>query len=94
MNLDYIALLERISEEQSLGLRYDELPLIITTENMTYTMCFITYEDSEYLCIVVPDHNGVEYAKILNKSSVLSVEIVYAQMFEESRSFKEDGMYV
>ena len=69
------------------------MPLIINTDLTTYTMAYITYEDEEYLTIVVPNEDGAEYAKILNKSTILSVDVIYAQMLETPRPFKEDGMY-
>ena len=56
-------------------------------------MAYITYEDEEYLSIVVPNKDGAEYAKILNKSTILAVDVIYAQMLEKPRPFKEDGMY-
>jgi hypothetical protein len=85
--------LERISKEQGLGLHWNEMPLIIHTDLTTYTMAYITYEDEEYLSIVVPNEEGAEYAKILNKSTIISVDVIYAQMLETPRPFKEDGMY-
>jgi hypothetical protein len=69
------------------------MPLIIHTDLTTYTMAYITYEDEEYLSIVVPNEEGAEYAKILNKNTIISVDVIYAQMLETPRPFKEDGMY-
>ena len=85
--------MERISKEQGLGLHWNEIPLIIHTDLATYTMAYITYEDEEYLSIVVPNKDGAEYAKILNKNTILSVDVIYAQMLEKPTPFKEDGMY-
>ena len=56
-------------------------------------MAYITYEDEEYLSIVVPNEEGAEYAKILNKNTIIAIDVVYAQMLETPRPFKEDGMY-
>ena len=56
-------------------------------------MAYITYEDEEYLSIVVPNKDGAEYAKILNKSTIIAIDVIYAQMLEKPTPFKEDGMY-
>lgn len=80
MRLNYTLLLTEISKKQGLGIPYNELPVIINTDTTTYTMAYITYEDEEYLSIVVPNEDGAEYAKILNKQTILSIEVVYAQM--------------
>ena len=69
------------------------MPLIIHTDLATYTMAYITYEDEEYLSIIVPSEDNAEYAKILNKNTILSVDVIYAQMLEKPTPFKEDGMY-
>lgn len=82
MQLNYNMLLQKISDDQGLGLSADEIPLIINTDLTTYIQAFITYEDDEYIVIVVPDENGAEYAKIINKSTVVSIEIIYMQMLE------------
>lgn len=93
MRLNYTLLLKDISKKQGLGLTANELPLIINTDLTIYMMCFITYEDDDYLVIVVPDEEGQEYAKILNKDTILSVEVVYAQMLDKPRNPKGDVMY-
>ena len=85
--------MERISKEQGLGLHWNEIPLIIHTDLATYTMAYITYEDDEYLSIIVPSEDNAEYAKILNKNTIIAIDVVYAQMLETPRPFKEDGMY-
>ena len=71
MRLNYTLLLTDISKKQGLGIPWNEMPLIINTDLTTYTMAYITYEDEEYLTIVVPNEEGAEYAKILNKSTIL-----------------------
>ena len=93
MRLNYTLLLERISKEQALGLHWNEISLIIHTDLFTYTMAQITYEDEEYLSIVVPNKDGAEYAKILNKNTIIAIDVIYAQMLETPQPFKEDGMY-
>ena len=82
--------MERISKEQGLGLHWNEIPLIIHTDLATYTMAYITYEDDEYLSIIVPSEDNAEYAKILN---VLAINVIYAQMLQEPPQPKEDVMY-
>ena len=69
------------------------MPLIIHTDLTTYTMAYITYEDEEYLSIVVPNKEGAEYAKILNKNTIIAIDVIYAQMLETPQPFKEDMMY-
>ena len=93
MKLNYTLLLTDISKKQGLGIPVTEMPLIIHTDLTTYTMAYITYEDEEYLSIVVPNEEGAEYAKILNKNTILAIDVMYAQMLETPRPFKEDGMY-
>lgn len=93
MRLSYTLLIEDISKKQGLGLHWNEMPVIIQTDTTTYYMAYITYEDEDYLSIVVPNETGAEYGKVLNKSTVLSVEVIYAQMLEKPTPIKEDGMY-
>ena len=91
--IDYQLLLTEISRKQGLGTTPLEMPLIIHTDLTTYTMAYIMYEDEEYLVIVVPNKEGEEYAKILNKNSILTIEVIYAQMLKKPTPIKEDGMY-
>ena len=93
MRLNYTLLLTDISKKQGLGIPYTELPVIIHTDIKTYTMAYITYEDEDYLTIVVPNEEGAEYAKILNKNTIIAIDVIYAQMLEKPTPFKEDGMY-
>ena len=58
MKLNYTLLLTDISKKQGLGIPWNEMPLIIHTDLTTYTMAYITYEDEEYLSIVVPNKDG------------------------------------
>ena len=93
MRIDYQLLLTDISKKQGLGIPAHELPLIVNTDITTYTMAYLLYEDEDYLVITVPNKEGAEFAKILPKNTILSVEIIYAQMLEKPTPFKEDGMY-
>jgi hypothetical protein len=93
MRIDYQLLLTDISKKQGLGIPAHELPLIVNTDITTYTMAYLLYEDEDYLVITVPNKDGAEFAKILPKNTILSVEIIYAQMLEKPTPFKEDGMY-
>ena len=93
MRIDYQLLLTDISKKQGLGIPATELPLIINTDLTTYTMAYLLYEDEDYLVITVPNKDGAEFAKILPKNTILSVEIIYAQMLEKPTPFKEDMMY-
>ena len=56
-------------------------------------MAYLMYEDEDYLVIVVPNKDGEEYAKILNKGTILGVEVIYAQMLKKPRNSKGDAMY-
>ena len=60
---------------------------------MTYTMAYITYEDEDYLNIVVPNNEGAEYAKILNKNTIITIDVIYQQMLETPKNSKGDVMY-
>ena len=91
--IDYHLLLTEISKSQGLGLTPKELPLIIHTDLTTYSMAYLSYEDEDYLIIVVPNEEGAEYAKILNKTTILSVEVIYAQMLTPKKEPKGDVMY-
>ena len=93
MRIDYQLLLTDISKKQGLGIPAHELPLIINTDLATYTMAYLFYEDEDYLVITVPNKEGAEFAKIIPKSTILSIEVIYAQMLEKPTPFKEDGMY-
>lgn len=94
MHLNYTFLLKRISKKQGLGLNWNEMSLIINTDIATYIHAVIIYEDDEYLVVIVPDtKTGAEFAKILNKNTVLSVEIIYQQMLEKPKHLKWGCMY-
>ena len=70
------------------------MPLIINTDIATYHYCFLTYEDDKYIVIAVIDKTGAEFAKIINKNTVLSVEVLYQQMLKTPEDNKEGDMYV
>lgn len=91
--IDYHILLLEISKEQGLGLTAKEMPLIIHTDLATYTMAYLMYEDEDYLIIAVPDPDGAELAKILNKNTILSVEVIYQQMLQKPKNPKGDVTY-
>ena len=82
-----------ISKEQGLGLTAKEMPLIIHTDLTTYTMAYLLYEDEDYMIIVVPDKDGAELAKILTKTTILSVEVIYQQMLQKPKNPKGDVTY-
>ena len=82
-----------ISKEQGLGLTAKEMPLIIHTDLTTYTMAYLLYEDEDYMIIVVPDKDGAELAKILNKNTILGVEVIYQQMLQKPKNPKGDVTY-
>ena len=86
-------MLTDISKKQGLGTSALEMPLIIHTDLTTYTCAYIMYEDEHYLVIVVPNEEGAEYAKILTKSTILSVEVIYAQMLNKPKNPKGDVLY-
>ena len=69
------------------------MPLIIHTDTHTFTMAYILYEDEDYLTIIVPDKDGAEMAKILNKQSILTIEVIYAQMLTKPQDPKGDVSY-
>ena len=85
--------MERISKEQALGLHWNEIPLIIHTDLATYTMAYLMYEDEEYLIIAVPDKDGAELAKIIPKTTILGIEVIYQQMLQKPRNSKGDVQY-
>ena len=69
------------------------MPLIVHTDLATYTMAYLMYEDEDYLIIAVPNQEGAELAKILNKNTILSVEVIYQQMLQKPKNSKGDVMY-
>ena len=69
------------------------MPVIIHTDLMTYTMAYITYEDEDYLSIVVPNEEGAEFAKILNKDTIIAIDVIYQQMLEKPKTHKGDVSY-
>ena len=92
--IDYQLLLTEISRKQGLGTTPLEMPLIIHTDLTTYTMAYIMYEDEDFLVIIVPDKDGAELAKILNKNTILSIEVIYAQMLKpQKQNPKGDAAY-
>ena len=80
MRIDYHLLLTEISKRQGLGTTPTEMPVIIHTDTHTFTYAHLFYEDEDHLIIIVPDEDGAEYAKILNKNTILTMEVIYAQM--------------
>lgn len=93
MRIDYHLLLLEISKDQGLGLTAKEMPLIIHTDLATYTMAYLLYEDEDYLIIAVPNKEGAELAKIIPKNTILTIEVVYAQMLKKPKQPKGDVMY-
>jgi len=93
MRIDYQLLLTEISRKQGLGLTPLEMPLIIHTDTHTFTMAYLLYEDEDYVTIVVPNEEGAEYAKILNKQTILTIEVIYAQMLKTDKNPKGDVAY-
>lgn len=93
MRIDYHLLLTDISKEQGLGTTAKEMPLIIHTELTTYTMAYLLYEDEDYLVIIAPDKEGAELAKIIPKNTILTVEVIYAQMLKKPKDTKGDVSY-
>lgn len=69
------------------------MPLIVHTELATYTMAYLLYEDEDYLIIAVPDKTGAELAKIIPKTTILTVEVIYQQMLKPKKEPKGDVMY-
>ena len=91
--IDYHLLLLEISKSQGLGLTAKEMPLIIHTDLATYTMAYLMYEDEDYLIIAVPDKEGAELAKIIPKTTILTIEVVYQQMLQKPKNPKGDVTY-
>lgn len=69
------------------------MPLIIHTDTLIYTMAYIMHEDETYLTIVVPNEDGAEFAKIIPKDTILSVDVMYQQMLEQPKNTKGDVSY-
>ena len=82
-----------ISKEQGLGLTAKEMPLIIHTDLATYTMAYLMYEDEEYLIIAVPNEDGAEFAKIISKNTIMTIEVIYQQMLKKPKNPKGDVTY-
>ena len=93
MRIDYHLLLLEISKSQGLGLTAKEMPLIVHTDLATYTMAYLMYEDEDYLIIAVPNQDGAELAKIIPKTTILTIEVVYQQMLKKPKDTKGDVMY-
>ena len=86
-------LLTEISKSQGLGLTPKELPLIVHTDTHTFTMAYLMYEDEDYLIIAVPDKDGAELAKIIPKTTILGIEVIYQQMLQKPKNSKGDVSY-
>jgi hypothetical protein len=56
-------------------------------------MAQITYEDEDHITIIVPSSKGEEFAKIINKDTINTIEIIYAQMLETPKDTKGDVSY-
>ena len=56
-------------------------------------MAYLMYEDEEYVIIAVPDKDGAELAKIIPKTTILTIEVVYQQMLKKPRNSKGDVSY-
>ena len=93
MRIDYQLLLTDISKKQSLGLMPLEMALIIHTDLLTYTYAYIMHEDEDYLTIVVPDEEGHEFCKILNKECIQCIEVIYEEMIPENMDKWRDLSY-
>ena len=71
-------LLVRALNYQGIDLLIDDIAfnLHLTTGN-SYFFCFYVYEDDDVLVVVATNEDGCEEAKIVFKSVVESLEIVY-----------------
>jgi len=56
-------------------------------------MAYLMYEDEEYVIIAVPDKDGAELAKIIPKTTILTIEVIYQQMLQKPRNSKGDVSY-
>lgn len=92
---DYTTLLEEMSLEQGLGLVIEELPLIVYCTQTIYTLCFLIRETDQNLVLIVPDEDGHEFVKVVNKKYVETIEIMYQEMLDKNnnKNRKEDIMY-
>lgn len=88
---DILTHLDQISQEQGLGLKAEELTLIIRCEDVLYYPCLIVKESSDYVSIVQTNEYGEEYCKVLRKEYITQVVILYQQMLEEKPEPKKDN---
>jgi len=56
-------------------------------------MAYLMYEDEEYVIIAVPDKDGAELAKIIPKTTILGIEVIYQQMLQKPKDPKGDVLY-
>ena len=94
-----MTLLEEMSLEQGLGLVIEELALNVYLDKIVYSLCYLIRETDRNLVLVVPDEEGHEQVKVVNKDYVEAIEIVYQDMLvrvdeQPNEGMIEDYMYV
>lgn len=88
---DYSTLVEEMSLEQGLGLVLEQIPLIIFCQQVVYHYCFIIRETDKNLVVIVPDEDGHEHVKIINKECIETVEMLYEDMLlKANEKIKEE----
>lgn len=87
-----MTLWEEMSLEQGLGLVIEELALNVYLDKIVYSLCYLIRETDRNLVLVVPDEEGHEHVKVVNKDYVEAIEIVYQDMLVRVDEQPNDGM--
>lgn len=72
-----MVLLEQMAKTQRLGEPITNLPCVIYLQDVIYYYAFLVDETDDYLSICVLNEHGQEHAKVLNKSYIQSIELMY-----------------
>lgn len=64
--------------------------LCITTEDTTYNMAFIDYEDANCLGVNYTVSDGTERFVVINKDYITNIAIVYQQDMNQDNNNKKD----
>lgn len=90
---EIMVLLDTMLQQQKLGVKIQETPVLIYIEGSIYINAYLVDETEDYLSIVCLNEKGQEHAKVLNKSYISSIEIMYLNTKKEDKESKEVNMY-
>ena len=88
-----MVLLEQMAKTQRLDEPITNLPCIIYLEDAMYYYAYLVDETDDYLSICCLNEEGREHAKVLNKSYIQSIELMYQDTIKTPKQRVGVSMY-